>query len=509
MIVLMVMTLLGSGLMSLTMNNVRLGDRQKRNAVAFNLAESGAARAGLWLKQQGLAGALPVGTVTWTDQALGDGTYDVDIEPDPGNDENFQKRYLVTSTGSANGREQTVVLSLRQQSFGRYAYFTDAEVSSITGNPIWFKKDEVIDGPAHTNATIDTYNEGGTMVTAPTYFHVNYNNSTAPIFLDEVTTAADSIVYNPGMPTTDPDWRKIFRDGATGFKLSTGRIDLPENNNVQRDAAWGAETGHPTTNGVTIPNTGSAVKGGIYIKGDSDVQFQVDASGNQQIVVTQTSPALTTTITQLRSTGQTHVAKSDGSTPVAYDGFLNGVVYADGHINSLKGTIADNEVSGGAITRRNAWTVATNTTTGSEKDVSITDHLQYQTVPDKTKPYNDIVNLKAGTLGIVAEDVKITTAAPNDLKLHAVVLAGGKTTTGGTFSVNNYSSGSPRGNLNLVGGLIQKKRGPVGTFNGTTGAQVSGYAKNYKYDKRMANNPPPFFPTTGRFDQISWKRMGD
>lgn len=501
MIVLMIMTLVGSGLMSLTMNNVRLGDRQKRNAVAFNIAESGAARAGLWLKQQGLTGALPTGTVTWTNQALGDGAYDVAITPHPDNDTNYQKKYIITSTGAANGRSQTVVLSLREQSFGRYAYFTDYEVSSITGNPIWFKAGEVIDGPAHSNNTDESD------------FHINYNNSTAPIFLDEVTAAGDSITYNPGTPTTEEDWRKIFRDGSTGFKLNTSRIELPDSSTVQRNAAWGDSSGFPSTSGVYINNTGSAVKGGIYIAGTSDIEFKVDASGNQQIVVKQSSGSQTTTITQNRTTNQTSIVKPDGTT-VTYDGFLNGVIYATDHITSLKGTIADNEVSGSSITRRNAWTIATNA--GNAKDVTISGHLEYKTPPDKTKPYNDSANLKAGTLGIVAEDVTIKDTAPSDLRLHAVVLAGGKNTSGGTFSAawwkgdGDSTYGEPedlRGTLNLLGGLIQKKRGPVGTFNSTTGQQLSGYAKNYKYDPRMANNPPPFFPTTGRFDQISWQRV--
>jgi hypothetical protein len=513
MMILMVMTMLGSGLMALTVTNLRMSDRQRRYAVAFNIAESGAAHAGLWLKQQGLAGTLPDDTVVWAEQALGDGTYTVTIEPNSDNVDNHQKRFTITAVGAAFEETQTVRVALREQSFGRYAYFTDSEVSSISGNPIWFKAGEIIDGPAHSNNTTGYYKEGSAWVTAPTYFHINYNGSTAPIFLDEVTCSADSIIYNPGTPTTDTDWRKIFLDGATGFKLSTGRIELPDNNTVQRDAAWGDTSGFPGDDGVYVPNTGSTVKGGIYIRGDSELQFQVDGSGNQQILVKQGSE--TTTITQNRTAGVTQVVKPDGS-GFNYDGFTNGVIYSTGHINSLKGTIADNEVSGGTINRRNAWTVATNATAG--KDIRITGHLEYQTPPDKTKPYSDEANLKAGTLGIVSEDVTIDDAAPSDLKLHAVVLAGGKTTTNGTFSAEWWAgdgdtsygeTGDLRGTLNLIGGLIQKKRGPVGTFNSSNGQQLSGYSKNYKYDPRMANNPPPFFPTTGRFDQTSWQRAAE
>jgi len=53
--------------------------------------------------------------------------------------------------------------------------------------------------------------------------------------------------------------------------------------------------------------------------------------------------------------------------------------------------------------------------------------------------------------------------------------------------------GVGRGCLYLTGGVIQKARGPVGTTGGT------GYVKRYSYDRCVLSNPPPFFPTTGRF----------
>lgn len=85
------------------------------------------------------------------------------------------------------------------------------------------------------------------------------------------------------------------------------------------------------------------------------------------------------------------------------------------------------------------------------------------------------------------------------------MMAGGKNTTDGSFYNEGWSSKSP-GQLTLTGGIIQKKRGPVGTFDPNTGNQSSGYSKNYSYDRRMAVNPPPFFPTTGTYERLSWMR---
>ena len=56
---------------------------------------------------------------------------------------------------------------------------------------------------------------------------------------------------------------------------------------------------------------------------------------------------------------------------------------------------------------------------------------------------------------------------------------------------NGTNSG--RGCLNLSGGVIQNTRGAVGLVDGT------GYIKRYSYNACASSEPPPYFPTTGRF----------
>lgn len=86
-----------------------------------------------------------------------------------------------------------------------------------------------------------------------------------------------------------------------------------------------------------------------------------------------------------------------------------------------------------------------------------------------------------------------------DLYLHSVVMA-----LGSSFRVQDFDQGptdvndcdgvnNGRGCIFLSGGLIQKSRGAVGTSTGT------GYSKRYTYDHCAIVNPPPYFPTTGRF----------
>ena len=60
------------------------------------------------------------------------------------------------------------------------------------------------------------------------------------------------------------------------------------------------------------------------------------------------------------------------------------------------------------------------------------------------------------------------------------------------------------GYINLVGGVTQKTRQGVGTFNINSGNPESGFAKNYRYDSRLQRMVPPYFPSTSTFRILSW-----
>jgi hypothetical protein len=97
----------------------------------------------------------------------------------------------------------------------------------------------------------------------------------------------------------------------------------------------------------------------------------------------------------------------------------------------------------------------------------------------------------SGTTYRVMDDTK-------DLYVHGVMMALNtsfeveNTGSGPSNATNCQGSANGRGCLFLTGGLIQLARGIV-----SVGSQ--GYIKRYSYDRCAIVNPPPYFPTTGRF----------
>ena len=131
-------------------------------------------------------------------------------------------------------------------------------------------------------------------------------------------------------------------------------------------------------------------------------------------------------------------------------------------------------------------------TAGASGDINLTNNIVYNNNP-RTNPAS------TDTLGLISEgDVMIDNGAPTNLEIDASIMA-----LNTSFMLEDWWTGGARGILSVFGGIIQKQRGPVGTFSGTT--KVSGYSKNYNYDVRLLGSPPPFVPTTGDYLTLSWE----
>ncbi len=89
----------------------------------------------------------------------------------------------------------------------------------------------------------------------------------------------------------------------------------------------------------------------------------------------------------------------------------------------------------------------------------------------------------------------IGASAPNDVVVHSTLMA-----KQGIVTVDNYSTGAARGRATVLGGVISNNYGAFGTANFSTGAQLTGYGRNFVYDSRLETEmTPPYFPTMNTF----------
>jgi len=242
--------------------------------------------------------------------------------------------------------------------------------------------------------------------------------------------------------------------------------------------------------------------GGIYIKGESEIKMLVTAGGSQMFQITQGTDVIMLTIDKEND----QIIRQGGGAIQYIPGSGNGMIYADDNITSLSGTIADNIISGNplAVVHRSAFTIATDV--NGSKSITVTGPLTHKTPQNLDLSPYDPSNMYSGTMGLIGFNVYVGAKAPKAMEIDAVIMAGNEYMAG-SFMVENYAGKKPTGTLKVFGGIIQKNRGAVGTLR--NGKLNTGYQKDYYYDGRMANNPPPFFPTTGGYDRLSWRRLVD
>ena len=449
-------------------------------------------------------------------------------------------RYTVTSDGQISPRfKRRVTLSgsfsiqLNLQSFSLYALFTDVHTTP-SGSAIWFTNNTSFNGPVHTNgefrfAFFPTFTSKLESVNTKAW----YNNGGSNVELATTANVQGGTRIDAPLVPPDPNPQSA---APANFTLGTPSVPLPSSPFNQQGVAVGRNptdasavttaqissaipelTGSGSVpNGIYVPvdsngncrsDSGAAMKGGIYVQGNLN-NLTMSVSGNTAVYTLTHQSGTTTTVMVDRTNNQTTVTSNGwlppptgGGCPGAAPGpstrTFSGVpkgwqgpgdpnatlVFVNGNVNGLSGTLQQNE----------------QTTIAASGSITITGNVQYQTPPNPSDPTSNPTNV----LGLYASggDIIIGTAAPNNVIIQAVLMAG-NTTSGYNSSVNvqNHNSGSPRGNVNLLGGLIEKYYGPFGTFNPSTGTQVTGYGRAFTYDARMSRGfTPPYFPTTNLF----------
>ncbi len=381
----------------------------------------------------------------------------------------------ITTTGKIEG-------SVFAENFARFALFTNNHTLP-NGQRVWFTSRTIFRGPVHSNTEI-----------AFAY---------TPTFTDRVSSSASTAhFYNNGSTrslnanSNPPHDTPIFQ---MGFIRGTSRIDLPPSTDTQLSASLGGTyTGtFPNENqrnqyirqmlGLSVNNnpppdgiyTQTILNGGgIYIQGNATIQFGIDSQNRAVYTITQGSNTYIFTIDDARNKTFVRI----GTNTIEINGLPNGVIYVNGQINSVKGTIQRNQ----------------KITLCARNNVSIDDHIRYENDPLGNP---NAVNI----LGIISENGNILINPPSthsdadpsdpdlDLEIDATLMA-----PNGIVQVANYDTRDPRGDIILTGGIISNFYGAFGTF-GSGGTPRTGYGRDFWYDYRMREGyAPPFFPTTGR-----------
>lgn len=429
---------------------------------------------------------------------------DTDIAP---NRQAYDYRFTISSQGNVASsgvrRVQAsgnIRVSAERGNFADYLIFLGRQTSS-SGSTIWFTSSASFDGRVHCNSEM--------------------NFAFKPTFYDAVTTTNNTAYFNnkgnPKHLAASNNGTIDVPDFYNGFYRNQPNVPLPTNAFSQKEASLGiTQTGTDPTNteirtalgltgstappnGIYVPNDGTSITGGLFVQGSLNTcKMWADTTSNYQWYQL-TQGATVRTIRVDRGNNETRVwnsASTGGAPNNTYTGVPNNsVLYVTGGISDLRGPDRSSGQVLPAIESQTKMLVA------AEGDIVI----QRDITCDNYYGNNNV-------LGIFTTDgaIRIGTGAPNDMNLDAFLMA--TDATGGEVKVDSYNSGSPRGTFHLRGGIVEQFYGPFFTFNSTTGALLTGFARDFHYDKRGVI--PPYYPTTIRFNTnmptantLSWKEI--
>ncbi len=403
-----------------------------------------------------------------------DGFYQLRIRP-PDTAKPFVT-VLATGWPAANpSSKRTIEVQLTKREFVQNIYVSNQE-KTVGGSEVWWITGDVVDGPLHTNGTLNI--DGDPIFNGPVTFTggLNVASGSNPVYKSGDPVQVDPLIF-PATNLSLKIWAQspgghyyegrtcIYLDGSNYYYRvkngsKQGPIPLPPNGVIFVDGAgtskWGLDTGN------------------VFISGTLDGQLTVAAANDVYI-----------------TTGNPTVWDDPGNNPPT----SGGITYAN--TNFTGNNITDDML--GLIAGRyirilhHGWPSMNNDSWSSgieEFMMRITSSgSNYYFIMDR----------------VINRDV-----APMNITIHGALFA-----VDGTFEFEDNSGatrgdyigdftfqgigrwsvyqGSRKGTINLVGSIAQNNRGAVGRFHSATMYQLSGYTKNYQHDPRMLYDTPPKF----------------
>jgi len=353
----------------------------------------------------------------------------------------------IVSLATYEGETDTVEVILSPSRFSQFAYYSENEGSNIR----WTGKDTVF-GPFHTQDNLLSDNhpvfgvEGYRTTIKGVLQYVNNESSDKPVFHGSFDDGVDEPLPSNGL--------QPLRDAAVddGYKISQ------------------SSSSYTTIDHRYIP--------GYYTRVNGRRQW---VPAHYEDIPTTTTSVDTVYITFMRDSVQIKLGIAKPSTTyLTSDIASNGIIYAEGMDVRLKGTV------------EGQYTVV------SDGNVYLDDDIVYNTDP-RTHPNS------TDLLGIVAQNKVLITDndATQNINIDAAIYC-----QDAGFGADNYSGRSVDGEINLFGGITQNIRQAVGQYTTSYSGNITithGFNKRYRYDERLMQMFPPYFPTTGGFSIVSWK----
>jgi hypothetical protein len=439
---------------------------------------------------------------------------------------NFQY-FLIESKGTAGqplggplSPSRKIDALVRTQPFSSYEMYSISEVNNF-GGTVYYTNAQHYDGAVYS---------GGPM-------NVMYKTGDAAIFGAGVDTAVAPNYVDPNFKGGQPgDCSSI--DGTKGcsqVNIGGSPKALPtflDNLLVASESFYGDATHNsqnppsPATNGLYInqalPNgtNGGPLLTGLYVQGDVTIFAQGVNSGaiSKQYYILQVGGSTydvaldfnanggvgTTTVTGPGGVSTTYSGVASGQPTGGTGG--NGSIFINGNVTIAGGTDATGLIGKSTIgaTIHGSYTIGvpdyiTNHGDSITLNKSITDL-------DRTATSDDV-------LALWANDIKISNSADAAVNVDALMLTGyyGECTISqcndGTLynkscTVNSCGGGAGR-TLNILGSLVENIRGKLGTAVVGQTLCATGFCRQMTYDQRLGSRPPPFSPTTNKYQIIA------
>lgn len=378
----------------------------------------------------------------------------------------------VKSTGWLPGKEpRTIEVEIARQTFANWVYGTNKEEIATTGEEIWWVDGDVVNGPLRTNGNLHingdpTFNgtvefsgtdylddDGNPTVDLEPGSNPNYNKG-EPIYKSEPAK----------FPETNDNLKNIAQSNGYYFQ---GRTCIMIDADAQEDRQLKIRNQDGTIQYEPLPPNGVIYvdrignyngkfnynSGNVFVSGKLDGRLTIAAKDN--IYITGYDPTVWDVNPSNFSEGGTY--------------YTGGITYADsiddGQSNDMLGLVSENNIE---ILHAN-WPRA-----------------------DSSKYYDNHWDHPSYDYNVAIEDIEINASM---------------FTLDGSFGFERYNEGSEKGTITLRGSVFQNNRGPVGTFNSSTGEKRTGYDKNYNYDRRLRKYTPPYYvsPENAGWEILNWR----